>query len=281
MEWYYADTAKQQIGPVSDSEIQNLISNGTVNKSTMVWNESMSGWLLLEQTPLNTFCPKPAPPPMSHMATPPSGSNKNEPLATWALVLGIISIVGCGILAGIPAVICGHIGLSRIKQNPSLGGRGKAVAGLITGYLSILILAALTAFALPGIRMGIERANAQQMLSNMKQCHLVLLQVALDAKSTGDKTIGWPADAQLKSKAELKKMVVPTYISAEDYDRMQFDEISIGNVSENDPADTIVLEYKPANGGSTVIFLKSGDGKVSKAGQTFGNPPPRTPAFLE
>ena len=276
---------KQQTGPFSEEQIQGMLASGSVAPTDLAWHEGLSGWLPLNQVlDVSPGNPQAAPPPMPSMNMPPAANKKNEPLTTWALVLGIISIVGCGILAGIPAVICGHVSLSRIKRNPSLGGRGKAVAGLITGYISILIMAIVAIFtllALPGIKMGVERSKAQEMLSNMKQIHLVLQQVALDGTTTGDKTIGWPADAHLKSKAELKKMVVPAYISDGDYDRMQFDKISIGNVSENDPADTILLEYKPASGGPAVVFLKSGDGQVSRAGQTFGNPPPRDPAFLE
>ena len=123
--------------------------------------------------------------------------------------------------------------------------------------------------------------TSQQMLSNMKQVRLALQQAALDGKTTGDRTIGWPTDVQLKSKAEVKKMLVPSYISVGDYDRMQFDKISIGNVSEKDPADTILFEYQPANGGTKLIMLKSGDGQILKAGQSLGNSPPRSPAFLE
>jgi len=71
MEWYYLDNQKQQVGPISDSEIQNLISKGTLQRSTMVWNESMTGWLSVAQTQLNTFAPK-TPPPVPPI--PPVGN---------------------------------------------------------------------------------------------------------------------------------------------------------------------------------------------------------------
>jgi hypothetical protein len=40
-----------------------------------------------------------------------------------------------GILAGIPAIVCGHLALSNMNRNPYLHGRGSASAGLIMGYL--------------------------------------------------------------------------------------------------------------------------------------------------
>jgi Domain of unknown function (DUF4190) len=58
-------------------------------------------------------------------------------IAIASLVLGILGMVLLGPLAGIPAVVCGHIALSKLKANPSLSGRGIAIAGLVTGYLGI------------------------------------------------------------------------------------------------------------------------------------------------
>ena len=42
-------------------------------------------------------------------------------------------------LTGIGGVVCGHLALSKIKASPGLQGHGLAVAGLIIGYLSIII----------------------------------------------------------------------------------------------------------------------------------------------
>jgi dipeptidyl aminopeptidase/acylaminoacyl peptidase len=51
------------------------------------------------------------------------------------MVMGILGL--CNGVTGIPAVICGHLGLSKIKRSGGrLGGGGMAVAGLILGYLS-------------------------------------------------------------------------------------------------------------------------------------------------
>lgn len=56
------------------------------------------------------------------------------------MILGIAGVLPCfGPLAGIPAVICGHIARSQIrKSGGQIAGNGLAVAGLITGYFSFV-----------------------------------------------------------------------------------------------------------------------------------------------
>lgn len=80
------------------------------------------------------------------------------PLAIWSLILGIASLVFCCLPAAIPAIICGHLARSRIKQAPAAAsGRGMAMAGLIMGYLSVVafvlacILGVITALVLPAV----------------------------------------------------------------------------------------------------------------------------------
>ena len=43
MEWYYA-VDDQQVGPVSEDAFQVLVSDGTIRKDTLVWNNTMSDW---------------------------------------------------------------------------------------------------------------------------------------------------------------------------------------------------------------------------------------------
>jgi general secretion pathway protein G len=60
-------------------------------------------------------------------------------LATASLVLGLLSIA-LSLLAGIPAIVCGALALSRIGQSRGrLGGQGQAVAGLMLGGIFTLI----------------------------------------------------------------------------------------------------------------------------------------------
>lgn len=66
---------------------------------------------------------------------------KTSALAVWSLILGILSLLCFGIFAGIPAIICGHLGRSKIKQSQgALVGGGMALAGLIMGYIGAVIV---------------------------------------------------------------------------------------------------------------------------------------------
>lgn len=62
-------------------------------------------------------------------------------LAIWSLVLGILSFCCFGIFSAIPAVICGHVALGQIRRAAgALSGSGLAIAGLVTGYVTIFLL---------------------------------------------------------------------------------------------------------------------------------------------
>ena len=60
--------------------------------------------------------------------------------AVWSLVLGILSLCGGVFVTGVPAIICGHVSLGRIRRsNGTLEGRGIAIGGLATGYVGIIL----------------------------------------------------------------------------------------------------------------------------------------------
>ena len=65
-------------------------------------------------------------------------------LAIVSLVFGILTFICLGFLGAIPAIICGHIALSKIKRSNFLSGRGLAMSGTILGYtggvLSIIMI---------------------------------------------------------------------------------------------------------------------------------------------
>ena len=71
-------------------------------------------------------------------------------LAIASMVLGIVWIYWIGSLL---AVIFGHIALSQMKKNPSMKGKGFAVAGVALGWtgLGILVL-----FIVVGVIVGIS-----------------------------------------------------------------------------------------------------------------------------
>ena len=69
----------------------------------------------------------------------PYGYPKNS-YAVWALVLGIVSLVSCGFLTGIPAIIVGN----NAKKAAAVGeadNPGMATAGVVTGWIGTALSA--------------------------------------------------------------------------------------------------------------------------------------------
>lgn len=80
------------------------------------------------------------PPPLpSTSAVASAGTGKNPGLALASLILGLASLVLFGPLTAIPAIICGHIALIRLKKERAKNGRGMAIAGLFIGYAIVLL----------------------------------------------------------------------------------------------------------------------------------------------
>ena len=73
---------------------------------------------------------------------PPAGAaGQNKTLAIISLVLGILSVC-CytGVITGLAALITGFLSLKNIKNDPqSYGGKGLAIAGMITGGFFVVI----------------------------------------------------------------------------------------------------------------------------------------------
>lgn len=63
---------------------------------------------------------------------------KKSRLAVASFVLGILSLLSFGLLS-LPCVICGHLASGKIKRG-AVSGKYLTIAGLIMGYLSVLLL---------------------------------------------------------------------------------------------------------------------------------------------
>lgn len=117
-----------------------------------------------------------------------TAQTKTAPLAIWSLVLGILAILLSPVLIGflltIPAVICGHVAYSRIgRSGGALSGRGLALGGLITGYMSIVlipIIGLLAAIAIPNFVRARSTAQAHACINNMRQIDGAIQQWALE-----------------------------------------------------------------------------------------------------
>ena len=169
-EWYYGKEG-QQYGPIDEAALRNRIATGEVSGSDLIWTEAMAEWTPLSKVsqfggpapqagssepaekyltddPASPYAPPAANPVVPivgggvQLAPPTSG------LAIASMVCGILSLFFCfcgGMLLGIPAVICGHMALKQTGSEspgmpPRMGGRGMAIAGLIMGYIGILLI---------------------------------------------------------------------------------------------------------------------------------------------
>ena len=91
----------------------------------------------------------PGPPSPPGYGTPPpgyqppvgsygGGAQQNQK-ALWSMILGILSLVCCGLFTGIPAIILGHMGKKEIDLAPGQTGRGMAQAGFIMGIIGTVL----------------------------------------------------------------------------------------------------------------------------------------------
>lgn len=113
------------------------------------------------------------------------GQKKTAGIAVASLVLGILSYCLLGPLTSIPAVICGHVALSKIKKNAdTLQGGGLALAGLIMGYIQlgtmVLLLPILAAISIPAFAQARFRAHEARTMSVMKMLEMQVVNYELE-----------------------------------------------------------------------------------------------------
>jgi type IV pilus assembly protein PilA len=115
--------------------------------------------------------------PAPAMAAPPmvpQGEQPNESKAVLSMVFGILSVTIFGFLTGIPAVILGHMSRAAIKRsNGRLKGDGMALTGLITGYISIVliplvIVLIVAAIAIPNLLRARIAANEASAVGSVR-----------------------------------------------------------------------------------------------------------------
>ncbi|PKQ14536.1 MAG: hypothetical protein CVT68_11375 [Actinobacteria bacterium HGW-Actinobacteria-8] len=87
------------------------------------------------------------------MGMPMGASDEKNSLGVWALVLGILSIVCCGLFTGIPAIILGNNSKKAAAEgrstNGSLGNVGfiLGIIGTVLGTLGLIFALANGTFA--------------------------------------------------------------------------------------------------------------------------------------
>lgn len=191
----YIQNNGRQTGPFAVDQVRAGLANGTYQPSDLAWHEGAPGWLPLSMI-LGIGGNTPPPLPGSAAARP-SGT-RTSPLAIWSLVLGILALPTLG-LAAIPAVICGHLALGSIKRSAGTQtGGGLAIAGLITGYIGILIVgvAMLAGLTAPLVIRQRKKADQTEAMNNARSFGLALYEFKTEYGSfPDDATASVVADA--------------------------------------------------------------------------------------
>jgi len=98
-------------------------------------------------------------------------------LAITSLVLGIISIPTLGLLVvgAIVAIVLGSIALNRIKKEPAIyAGKGMAVAGIVTGVVSLLLIAVfgiMAAIVVPKLNKNLSLGRESGAIQTLRTFH--------------------------------------------------------------------------------------------------------------
>jgi len=98
--------------------------------------------------------------------------------ATASLVLGILSFVGFVVFCSIPAIILGHTALSKIRHSPvPMRGRSLAIAGLVLGYLNVLLIVLLIVATIVGYNAinSMDDANVAQAQAQIRNFKTALM----------------------------------------------------------------------------------------------------------
>jgi hypothetical protein len=123
---------------------------------------------------------------------------KHSRLAIWSLVLGILSPACLFFVAGIPAVVCGHLARKRIQESDgALTGNGLAMGGLVTGYLGIAVSVLIPLYVMQSIPKQVKAREAY--MRNICTNNLQLIQTAKQTWASENKK----AVTEIPTKADL------------------------------------------------------------------------------
>jgi type II secretory pathway pseudopilin PulG len=160
----------EKTGPFEREEVLRRLVAGELKGSDLGWHEGLADW-----EPLSKLIPPPA---KAQATVLPQSSG----MAIASLVCGILGFVTFG-LGSIPAIITGHMARSRINKSAgALGGNGFALAGLILGYLCLVLtfVAILASLAVPAFSRIQQKAVQAKTMSQAKQIVIGMKQYAAE-----------------------------------------------------------------------------------------------------
>lgn len=154
--WYLTIPDGQRFGPTSAEEIIGWIQDGRVPAGSMVWRKEFASWQPVEATePFARYRLSPSGaitgsqagyghPDTRHATLNRGGARRRERWSGLAIA-GFVIALACGCLAPLSLILCA-VAMSATGRDPSLRGRGLAIAGLVLSIISL----ALWAMALSG-----------------------------------------------------------------------------------------------------------------------------------
>lgn len=165
-------------------------------------------------------------------------------------------MLGLTVLTGIPAVIFGHLGLSAVgKSRGALKGGGMAIAGLVTGYLAIIIGVILILAMFPLYGKIMEEMKLKKAQKSAYQIHSALVVYAADHDQKFPDTLGDLVSENLLDRAVLED--IPKSAPA------NFWEYLGKGLSMEDDGETVILRSSIL-GKSRVIVRINGSSKIVK-----------------
>jgi hypothetical protein len=234
----------QQLGQFSEEEIRSGLFEGRYLPTDVAWAEGMTDWKplgeIMGQGVTRLAGPRGPGPGFSGESSPPT---RTVGLAIAALVLGILSMLTCGGLGlgAVAAIICGHMALTTIgKARGALGGRGMALAGLIMGYASVLL-----------VGVSILASLSMATIGKMGEKGQVVKGIA-DARQTALGIRQYAADRQGKYPASLEELVIVGALQPEVLAKLQSFkpsgwqneagfEYRGANMKDSSPGDMVLL----------------------------------------
>lgn len=215
--WYYAANGQERKGPVSESELKQLLGSGQLPAGTLVWCDGMANWTPAQEVAALRNSPPPIPPPVTERnwfyaadgkthqgpvveselkrllaagQLPWSALVWSEGLAGWAPASSVaaLQLGGMPQLAAAPKPLVAGPFFSRTYNRDLM----TAARGALAGHWGVAICPGLICFA---ISAGFQVANALPFVS----CIAAIAELIIDGALTLGLTIFFLALARAQN----------------------------------------------------------------------------------
>ena len=136
---------EQQLGPLSEADLQSWAKAGRLRPSDLVWRAGMPAWLPAGQVPELA-------PHVAAAVVVPASAIGDDPMmrallpvgrSGWAIAAGYLALFSVLLVPAPFALLTGILAIRDIRRNPKKHGMGRAVFGIVMGSLGTILLVAL------------------------------------------------------------------------------------------------------------------------------------------